>query len=128
MHCWRQGEVRMKPTRWDKHFWESTRGRIILLLRSRSRAVNELAETLGLSSNAVRTHIDRLERDGLVHRSGTRPSTRKPNITYGLTPAAERLFPKMYGPVLRELLDVLAENLTARKRDEIIRIVGHRMA
>jgi predicted ArsR family transcriptional regulator len=34
----------------------------------------------------------------------------------------------MYGPVLRELLEVLAESLPAKKRDEIIRTVGQRMA
>src|SRR5207237_7043077 len=40
----------------------------------------------------------------------------------------ERLFPKMYGPTLRRLLDVLAERLSAKKLDEVVRTVGHRMA
>src|SRR5947209_17297335 len=118
----------MRPTRWDKRFWASTRGRVILLLRQGSRTVNDLAAALGLSDNAVRTHLDRLERDGLVHPSGTRTGTRKPTITYGLAPEAERLFPKMYGPTLRRLLDVLAERLSAKKLDEVVRTVGHRMA
>jgi predicted ArsR family transcriptional regulator len=118
----------MSATRWDKRFWSSTRGRIILLLRTDNRTVNELAAAVGLSNNAVRTHLDRLERDGLVHPSGTRPGTRKPNITYGLTSEAERLFPKMYGPILRQLLDVLAERLPAKKLEDIVRTAGHRMA
>jgi len=118
----------MKPTRGDKRFWNSTRGRVVLLLRSSTRTVNDLAAALGLSDNAVRTHLDRLERDGLVHATGTRPGFRKPNITYGLTTEAERLFPKMYGPALRQLLDVLAERLPAKKLDEIILATGHRMA
>jgi predicted ArsR family transcriptional regulator len=118
----------MKPTRGDKRFWSSTRGRIILLLRSAGRTVNDLAAAVGLSDNAVRTHLDRLERDGLVHATGTRPGVRKPNITYGLTPEADHLFPKMYGPALRQLLDVLAERLPAKKLDEIIRAAGTRMA
>jgi predicted ArsR family transcriptional regulator len=120
--------VGMKFTRWDKRFRSSTRGRVVLLLRSGSCTVNDLAAALGLSDNAVRTHLDRLERDGLAHATGTRPGTRKPNITYGLTPEAERLFPKMYGPVLRQLLDVLMERLPAKKVDEIIRTAGRRMA
>src|SRR5947209_17666339 len=111
----------MRPTRWDKRFWASTRGRVILLLRQGSRTVNDLAAALGLSDNAVRTHLDRLERDGLVHPSGSRPGTRKPNVIYGLTPEAERLFPKMYGPVLRGLLDALVESLPAKKLDDIVR-------
>jgi predicted ArsR family transcriptional regulator len=118
----------MRATRWDKRFWSSTRGRLIMLMRSNDRTVKELATALGISTNAVRTHLDRLERDGLVHPSGTRPSTRKPNITYGLTPEAERLFPKMYVPVLRKLLDVLTDRLPARKRDEIFRTAGQRLA
>jgi predicted ArsR family transcriptional regulator len=97
-------------------------------MRSNDRTVKELAKVLGLSTNAVRTHLDRLERDGLVNPSGTRPGTRKPNITYRLTPEAERLFPKMYGPVLRRLLDVLAERLPTKKLDEIVRSAGRSMA
>ena len=51
----------MKPTRGDKRFWSSTRGRVILLLRSAGRTVNDLAAAVGLSDNAVRTHLDRLD-------------------------------------------------------------------
>ena len=119
----------MRSTRWDKRFWASTRGRIVLLLRRGSQTVNELAGALGLTDNAVRTHLTALERDGLVQTRGTRPGPRKPNTTYGLTPEAEQqLFPKAYGPVLRQLLDVLAERLPAEALDEVVRSVGYRLA
>jgi predicted ArsR family transcriptional regulator len=119
----------MRSTRWDKHFWDSTRGRVLLLLRRGGRTVNDLAGALGLTDNAVRMHLTALERDGLIRASGTRPGTRKPNVTYDLTPEAEQqLFPRMYGPILRELLDELAERLSARKLDEVARAVGHRLA
>ena len=118
----------MRASRWDRRFWASTRGRIILLLRRGSRTVNELAAALGLTDNAVRTQLTALERDGLVHASGTRPGTRKPNVTYGLTPEAGRLFPKMYSAVLRQLLDVLGERLSAKKLDDVVRTAGHRLA
>ena len=65
----------MRSARWDKRFWSSTRGRIVLLLRRGSRTVHELAVALGLTDNAVRTHLTALERDGLVAPSGTRPGT-----------------------------------------------------
>jgi predicted ArsR family transcriptional regulator len=118
----------MKSTRGDERFWASTRGRIIQLLRRGSRTVTELAEALGLTDNAIRTQLTALERDGLARPSGTRPGTRKPNIIYGLTPEAERLFPKMYAPILRQLLDVLTERLPRKKLEEAVREVGHRMA
>jgi len=70
----------MNP-RLDKRFWTSTRGHIILLLRSADRTVNELAEALALTDNAVRAHLVALERDGLVRASGKRPGTRKPNTS-----------------------------------------------
>jgi predicted ArsR family transcriptional regulator len=114
--------------RLNKRFWESTRGRIVLLLRSGTRTVNELAGALSLTDNAVRTHLAALERDGLARPTGARPGTRKPTTTYGLTPEAEQLFPKVYGPVLRHLLDVLKERLSAKRLDEIVRVVGHRLA
>ena len=60
----------MKIPQWNKRFLASTRGRIIALLRPSSRTVNELAEALELTDNAVRAHLTALERDGLVRQSG----------------------------------------------------------
>lgn len=115
-------------TRLNERFWASTRGRIVLQLRSASRTVNDLAEALSLTDNAVRAHLVALERDGLVQRSGTRRGTRKPNVAYALSADAEQLFPKVYGPILRQFLDVLKERTPPKKLKEIVRAVGHRMA
>src|SRR3712207_7925006 len=38
---------------WDKRFFESTRGRIVTLLRRSGRTVEELARALGLTDNGV---------------------------------------------------------------------------
>jgi predicted ArsR family transcriptional regulator len=118
----------MRPTRWNERFWASTRGRIVLLLRRSRRTVNELAGALGLSDNAVRIHLTALERDGLVHPSGTRPGPRKPHVTYDLTPEADHLFPRVYGPLLHHLVDVLKERMPPADLEEVLRTVGHRMA
>jgi predicted ArsR family transcriptional regulator len=112
----------------DDRFWDSTRGRIILLLLREGRTVNELAEALELTDNAVRSHLTALERDGLVRRSGSRPGRRKPNSVYDLTAKAKGLFPKVYGLALRHLLDVLKESLSPKKLEEAVRAVGHRLA
>jgi predicted ArsR family transcriptional regulator len=118
----------MRPTEGDRRFWESTRGRIILLLRGGGRSVSELAAALGLTESAVRTQLDRLARDGLVRSGSTRPGPRKPTIVYELTLEADRLFPKVYGPLLRHVLDELMERLPAKKQEEMARAVGHRLA
>jgi predicted ArsR family transcriptional regulator len=112
----------------DDRFWASTRGRIILLLLREGRTVNELAEALKLTDNAVRAHLTALERDGLVRQSGSRPGRRKPNAVYDLTAKAKLLFPKVYGVALRHLLDVLKERLSPKKLEEAVRTVGHRLA
>jgi predicted ArsR family transcriptional regulator len=96
------------PT-WTKRFFETTRGRIVSLLSSATRTVSELASHLGMTENAVRAQLATLERDGLARQSGTRPGFRKPNFAYDLTPEGHQLFPKLYAPVLGELLDVLME-------------------
>ncbi len=112
----------------DEGFWNSTKGRIILLLLQESRTVNELARALSLTDNAVRAALTALGRDGLVRQSGSQPGRRKPRVVYDLTPKAKQLFPKVYGVLLRNLLDVLKDNLSPKKLEEVARTVGHRMA
>ena len=112
----------------DDRFWASTRGRILVLLRRGTETVNDLAASLGLTDNAVRAHVTALERDGLVRPSGTRRGPRKPTVTYALSPEAEQLFPKEYGPILRNLLDELRDRLPADQLEEVVRATGHRFA
>lgn len=109
-------------------FWASTQGRLVVLLRGGDLAVKQLAEALGLTGNAVRAHLATLERDGLVGPTGSRRGTRKPNVLYGLTPAGEHLFPRMYGPILRHLLSELKDRVPADTVVDMVRAVGRRMA
>ena len=106
----------------------SSRGRIVQLLRRAAQSVNELAAALGLTDNAVRAHLLRLERDGLVQQAGTRPAFRKPEAVYELTPEAERLFAKAYAPVLATLLATLEARLDENELDSHLREVGRRLA
>jgi predicted ArsR family transcriptional regulator len=117
----------MVTSRADQRFFSTTRGRVVQLLRRASRTVEELAQALGLTDNAVRAHLATLERDGLVRQGGLRRGPGKPSYTYDLTPDSERLFPKPYGPVLRRLLDVLAEHLGPEELEAALREVGRRL-
>ncbi|HEX5387764.1 MAG TPA: helix-turn-helix domain-containing protein [Gemmatimonadales bacterium] len=118
----------MSVTPWDSRFFESTRGRVLALLRRGSRTVDELAAELGLTDNAVRTHIALLERDGLVEQRGLRPTGGKPAYAYEVTVEAERLLTKAYIPVLTQLVGVLEERLTAEGLKNVLREVGRRLA
>jgi predicted ArsR family transcriptional regulator len=113
---------------WDQRFLSTTRGQIVALLWRAPRTVEELATALDVTNNAVRPHLSTLERDGLVHQSGVRHSIRKPAYVYDVTPAAERLFPKAYAPVLGHLLDVLGDQLTVDALEAALREVGSRLA
>ena len=91
-------------TRLDRKSFESTRGRVVTLLRRSGHTVEELARELGLTNNGVRAHLATLERDGIVRRSGVvrrESGGGKPAYLYELTPEAEDLFPKAYEPALR---------------------------
>ena len=111
-----------------QRFFSSTRGRIVTLLRRAGRTVDELAQALDLTDNAVRAHLAALERDGMVQQQGARKSSGKPASVYTLTTEADYLFPKGYGLVLHSVLDVLAEQRTPEEMEALIRAVGRRVA
>lgn len=67
------------------------------LLRMKSGlTVDELAEQLQITRNAVRQHLAALERDGLVAPGATRPSGGRPQQLYVLTDKGKELFPRHY--------------------------------
>src|SRR5256885_16995615 len=94
----------MPRLQWNQRFFASTRGRIVMLLRRDSRTVDELAQALNLTDNAVRAHLATLERDGFVRQLGERRRSGKPAYIYELSPDAEQLFPQAYGTVILTLL------------------------
>ena len=109
---------------------ETTRGRVLALLRRGGMTADELAEALGLTDNAVRAHLATLERDGLVQPQGERRDGRvgKPATLYQISPEAEPLFSKAYLPLLTTLLAALGERLSAEELGGLLADVGSRLA
>src|SRR5882672_988895 len=118
----------MKSTKLDKRFFGSTRGRIVTLVRGTTKTVNELAEELELTDNAVRSHLLTLERDGLIRQGGLQRGTRKPHFAYELAPEAENLFPKAYDTLLNQLIAELKGRLEPGELEGILREVGRSIA
>lgn len=114
----------------NQRFNESTRGRIVAILRGAPRTVDELAAALGLTDNAIRPHLVALERDGMVRQRGSRrgEGAGKPAVVYELHPDAEPLLSRAYAPVLGALLEVLSAQLPPREMRRVLRETGRRLA
>jgi predicted ArsR family transcriptional regulator len=117
----------MALKRWRKALLTSTKGQIVDLLRAADRTVEELATALGVTDNAIRPHLQELERQGLLLRTGERPGLRRPAVTYKLAPGAELLFSEGYVPFLDQLLHVLAGTMGEDEMDTVMRTVGRRL-
>lgn len=115
-------------TEWNRRFFDSTRGLVVLLLRQGERTVNELAEELELTDNAVRAHLAALERDGLVERAGQRRGLGKPSYAYKLTAGAAFLFPQAYGTILVQLLATISRQMGPEQALDLLRATGRQLA
>src|SRR5688572_16675152 len=111
-------------------FLETTRGRVLARLRRGSATVEELAQALHLTDNAIRAHLTTLERDRLVRQTGVRrgPSAGKPASVYELTAEAEARLSRAYAPVLTALLEELSTRLATPDAEALMRDAGRRLA
>lgn len=110
-----------------KDIFGATKGKILVLLCRGRHTVAELAGLLGVTDNAVRAQLQRLERDGLVLRTGSRQGVRRPHAEYELSPAALKLFPRAYEPFLKHLVDVLRDQLAAKESRRVFVEAGTRL-
>jgi predicted ArsR family transcriptional regulator len=97
---------------------DSRRAILSELKRSGRGTIPELAVRVKLNVETVREHVKHLTSQGLVRRQGTRSGgPGRPEVVYGLTPAAETLFPRREG----ELLRGLAAHLKATGHEDVLR-------
>jgi predicted ArsR family transcriptional regulator len=114
---------------WERQIGGPMRGRIIGLLRRGAATVDDLATALGVTDNAVRTHLQLLEREGVVSPTGSRqgPGAGKPAVTYAIASDAESSLSSAYAPVLATLLQTLAERNSPEDLEDLLREVGRRL-
>jgi predicted ArsR family transcriptional regulator len=114
---------------WEREHGGTTRGQIVTLLRAGHRSVDELAEALGLTDNAIRAHLTVLQREQLVESLGVRRegTVGKPAAIYGIAPGAQPLFSRAYSPLLSALLAELRAHAAPSAMRKLLKRVGKRM-
>lgn len=114
---------------WERQIGGATRGRIIALLRRGASTIEELAKALEVTDNAVRPHVQLLEREGLLNATGSRqgPGAGKPATTYALTAEAESALSGAYAPVLTTLLRTLETRMDKPELEALLRDVGRQL-
>jgi DeoR family transcriptional regulator, suf operon transcriptional repressor len=111
-----------------KQLLDSSRGRIVTLLRSGGLTADDIASGLGLTRSAIRAQITGMERDGVVRRAGQRPGTTRPSHVFELTPEVEQLLSSAYIPLLTQLIDVFTDGLPTLQLEAMLRQAGKKLA
>jgi predicted ArsR family transcriptional regulator len=111
-----------------KQLLDSSRGRIVTLLRAGGLTADDIASKLGVTGSAIRAQLTGMERDGVVRRAGQRPGTTRPSHVFELTPEVEQLLSSAYIPLLTQLVDVFADGLPADQLERLLRQTGRRLA
>lgn len=111
-----------------KQLFDSSRGRIVTLLRAGGSTADDIASRLGVTRSAIRAQLTGMERDGVVRRVGQRPGTTRPSHVFELTPEVEQLLSSAYIPLLTQLVHVFADGLPAQQLETLLRQAGRRLA
>jgi len=111
-----------------KQLLDSSRGRIVTLLRRGALTADDIASQLRVTRSAIRAQITGMERDGVVRRAGQRPGTTRPSHVFELTPEVEQLLSSAYIPLLTQLVDVFAAGLPADQLETMLRQAGKQLA
>jgi DeoR family transcriptional regulator, suf operon transcriptional repressor len=111
-----------------KQFFETTRGRLVTLLRRSGLTIDEMAGELGITPAAVRAQITAMQRDGLVRRGGQRRGTTRPPHVYEITEDVEQLLSRAYIPLMTHVLHAVVANLSRREVETVMRRAGKAVA
>jgi predicted ArsR family transcriptional regulator len=108
---------------------DRTRGRLLALLREGSWTVDDLANELGLTDNAVRFHLDALADAGSVEKGGVRRlGVGQPATLYSLSASGDEAFSRAYAPVLIATLAELRERMAPAELMRLLKRIGRRLA
>ena len=114
---------------WFRRLLAGSRGRIVAELRRAPATINELSERLGLSANALRSHLTALERDQLIAAEPVQTAAvGKPPLRYRITGDVSSLTPKAYDAMLDIVLTAARERVGPQRYGQILRDAAQRIA
>ena len=104
----RSRKPRVAPS---KAYSESNARDLLGELCGQPQTAVDLAERVGISSNAVRVHLEGMRSAGLVDYTVVRRGVGKPTHLFSVTPIAESLMSAAYVPVLEAVVGTLKTEL-----------------
>ncbi len=107
---------------------DTSRGRVVTLLRRGGLTADDIAAKLKLTTSAVRAQLTGMERDGVVRRIGQRAGTTRPSQVFELTPEVEQLLSQAYVPLLSQFVRVLTRGLPTKTVNGLMREAGRELA
>lgn len=107
---------------------DTTRGRLLALVREAPRSVSDLTEELDVTPTAVRKHIDGLRADRFVEERGTRKGMGRPATLYGLTDEGEALFLRGHESILGAVFAAVRDEVGPRRQTAVLRGAGAHLA
>lgn len=107
----------------------STKQDILHHLLKRGRATaQDMADSLGISPQAIRRHLKDLEDEGLIEHEAQQAGMGRPNHLYQLSQKGRRLLPDRYDDFALSLLDTLAETVGKEQVNKILQKQWERKA
>ena len=107
---------------------DTSRGRIVTLLRRGGLTADDIAAKLKLTTSAVRAQLAGMERDGVVQRVGQRAGTTRPSQVFELAPEVEQLLSQAYVPLLSQFVRVFTRGRPAKEVNALMREAGKGLA
>lgn len=112
-----------------EHFGQTQQQLLRFLLRQAAGAgVDAFSVALDISHNAVRQHLAALERDGFVARGDTKPTGRRPEQLYVLTPRGREVFPRRYDAMADLMIEEVAQSAGPAALAQLMTRMGEKAA
>lgn len=100
----------------------------LLLNAEEGMSIDEIAAELAISRNAVKQHLDGLEKQQLVHGIAMTSTGGRPARSYALTEQGINRFPKQYAWFCNLLLSELAADMDEQALERLMWRLGSKLA